>query len=833
MVAHGIILSLALLSRVEGSRLGGPKDADAQREWLAWKDADGQHVPPGRSVSSKHSDMSKHAWAGKTKRPKWTGRMLNSERPNTDEEAPEQNKNDESESHEKVSKMLNNGMLNIDDELPEPVGAGMARRVLQRQNNDERDEDFESSQKVMAGYDSDNEIERALSDSSTGEPASRNDEETKRQWLAWKNSNGHHVPPGHSATHKHSDTSKHAWVGKGKHPQWNGGMLNSGRPGALEEAPVAEDDDEIESRQKHAKWSGGMLNSGRPKPLEQAPVAEVDDDVESRREVGRMLNKMGYEVPEPVGAGMARKVLQPKDAHDHDDEFESRQKVMAGYDSDSKIDLESDSSLGDSSNEHSTRELRKLLPDDLPSDDSGSLNDEDAKRQWMAWKDTERQHAPPGRSESSRHSDTSKHAWMSKGKRPNWNGGMLNREQPKTVEETPAAEDDDEFESHQKHPKWKGGMLNSGRPEIVEEAPEQSEPEEEGMAEDDDEIQAHQKVRRMLNNEVPKMDDAIPEPVGAGMARRALQRKDDYENDQKFESRHKVMARYDAGADLEADSSIDESRSREDENTESKRRWQAWKNSDTYHVPPGHSPSPTYKHSDTSEHAWERSRKPQWDGMLNGRRHEARPETVEEAPEPVGAGMARRVLNHRREENDEFKADSDVIAKYDSDSDIGLESDSSEEISYDLQETLEEDAVKSVTLTDFMPKCLKHTKSLIADLDYNYGDAQLETILRNWCYSAKEFPNARGSRKVIGFRNHVACTDFADDLKNARYYELSHQSDKGYKEFCSAFYGHHDGFGAPSPPPPAPPPKPPVFNSASFAGVSTMVAMTSLLLYLA
>merc|ERR1719235_408413 len=158
-----------------------------------------------------------------------------------------------------------------------------------------------------------------------------------------------------------------------------------------------------------------------------------------------------------------------------------------------------------------------------------------------------------------------------------------------------------------------------------------------------------------------------------------------------------------------------------------------------------------------------------------------------------------------------------INKKAHSDLESESESDSSTAVESDLQGTLEQDCMDSINLEQFMPLCLKHTKSLIADLDFNYGDAQLETILRNWCSSAEEFPNTRGARKVIGFRSHQSCANFADDLKNARFYELSHHSDKGYKTFCTAFYAHHGGFAAPAPPPP-PKPSPPVYNSASGAG---------------
>merc|ERR1719240_20980 len=180
----------------------------------------------------------------------------------------------------------------------------------------------------------------------------------------------------------------------------------------------------------------------------------------------------------------------------------------------------------------------------------------------------------------------------------------------------------------------------------------------------------------------------------------------------------------------------------------------------------------------------------------------------------MGAG-ARTALQSKGKE----EVEPEIVAKYDAKVEITSSSNTG---TLDLQGMLEQDCQNSITLKDFMPKCLKHTKSLIADLDYNYGDAQLETILRNWCQSAKEFPNARGTQKVIGFRNHQSCTDFADDLKNARHSELKTGSDRGYRDFCSAFYGHHGGFAAPAPPPPVKE-SPPKFNGSCATGISIVV----------
>jgi len=230
----------------------------------------------------------------------------------------------------------------------------------------------------------------------------------------------------------------------------------------------------------------------------------------------------------------------------------------------------------------------------------------------------------------------------------------------------------------------------------------------------------------------------------------------------------------------------------------------AWKNSER-HAPPGHLAKP--KASDGS-HAW-----------AGKARHPFSGEKIEATVPEIGT-IPRKVIQPDEEDNVEPQSvvKDSVTAKYDTRAEVT--SDSASGAGADLQSTLEADCSASMNLAEFMPKCLKHTKSLIADLDYNYGDAQLETILRNWCQSAKEFPLSRGSRKVIGFKDHQSCTDFADDLKNARYLELKSTSDKGYKDFCTAFYAHHGGFSVPPPPPRK---EKPARSGASWAGLSMVL----------
>jgi len=243
----------------------------------------------------------------------------------------------------------------------------------------------------------------------------------------------------------------------------------------------------------------------------------------------------------------------------------------------------------------------------------------------------------------------------------------------------------------------------------------------------------------------------------------------------------------------------------------------AWKDSKP-HAPPHMKPA-SEKASDSFEPHW-----------LAGKASKPETKDKDEAFDamPMGAQVPRTALQGESDALDSKEALSkSVVSK----TDMGAKhSGRKAGQSTDLQGTLEDDLAGSMMqLEEFMPKCLAHTKSLIADLDYNYGDAQLETILLNWCKSAEEFPNTRGRRKVIGYKNHQSCTAFTDDLKNARFHELRTTSDKGYRKFCNAFYEHHGGFTKVAPPPRVKE-GPPRFSGASWAGVSTAVMVLVLFL---
>merc|ERR1719387_2791499 len=99
--------------------------------------------------------------------------------------------------------------------------------------------------------------------------------------------------------------------------------------------------------------------------------------------------------------------------------------------------------------------------------------------------------------------------------------------------------------------------------------------------------------------------------------------------------------------------------------------------------------------------------------------------------------------------------------------------------------------------SEFEPFCLKYIKGAIKMIDENYGDAQLETTLKNECIHSQEFPHSIKT----GFLSHDSCTQFARDIQQARDEEnnswhLHGGSTQGYHKFCTNFYEHHGGFNA-------------------------------------
>merc|ERR1719218_518684 len=105
--------------------------------------------------------------------------------------------------------------------------------------------------------------------------------------------------------------------------------------------------------------------------------------------------------------------------------------------------------------------------------------------------------------------------------------------------------------------------------------------------------------------------------------------------------------------------------------------------------------------------------------------------------------------------------------------------------------SLAQDCKKTINFDQFFPKCMARVNDLIAEIDYNYGDAQLETTLRNYCSHAQEFPKSHGH--ADGFLAEVSCIEFAGDLWKARSLELKSQKTSGYENFCTKFYEHHGG----------------------------------------
>merc|ERR1719335_1226309 len=107
------------------------------------------------------------------------------------------------------------------------------------------------------------------------------------------------------------------------------------------------------------------------------------------------------------------------------------------------------------------------------------------------------------------------------------------------------------------------------------------------------------------------------------------------------------------------------------------------------------------------------------------------------------------------------------------------------------------DSARNMKLKDFLPRCTKRVRTLIIDIDNNYGDAQLHTNLQNYCAHGEEFPASHGDGH--GFRESVSCQQFAEDLTSVRMEELRTNSQKGYTDFCTAFYQHHGGFAYSAP----------------------------------
>lgn len=95
-------------------------------------------------------------------------------------------------------------------------------------------------------------------------------------------------------------------------------------------------------------------------------------------------------------------------------------------------------------------------------------------------------------------------------------------------------------------------------------------------------------------------------------------------------------------------------------------------------------------------------------------------------------------------------------------------------------------AEKREPLKKFLPRCLEHTAELVATIDKEYTDVQLEANLLHQCQAEKEFPAAYED----GFHTHEACEDFAHSLAEARMEELRTGKTDGYEEFCTEFYEH-------------------------------------------
>lgn len=89
---------------------------------------------------------------------------------------------------------------------------------------------------------------------------------------------------------------------------------------------------------------------------------------------------------------------------------------------------------------------------------------------------------------------------------------------------------------------------------------------------------------------------------------------------------------------------------------------------------------------------------------------------------------------------------------------------------------------------EWLPKCIRHVKALVLDLDRSYTDQQLKYALETDCELDKQFTVYED-----GFHNKSACTKFAELLVIAREADLKYDTDEGYKGFCSDYYLHKGG----------------------------------------
>jgi len=98
-------------------------------------------------------------------------------------------------------------------------------------------------------------------------------------------------------------------------------------------------------------------------------------------------------------------------------------------------------------------------------------------------------------------------------------------------------------------------------------------------------------------------------------------------------------------------------------------------------------------------------------------------------------------------------------------------------------------ASKQLGWEAFRKNCFQHAGDMLEDIDYNYGDAQLETVLVNECTHEQEFPHSIST----GFKDPKVCKALAGLLADARDEELKKGSLKGYESACQYFYEHHGG----------------------------------------
>lgn len=87
--------------------------------------------------------------------------------------------------------------------------------------------------------------------------------------------------------------------------------------------------------------------------------------------------------------------------------------------------------------------------------------------------------------------------------------------------------------------------------------------------------------------------------------------------------------------------------------------------------------------------------------------------------------------------------------------------------------------------TKFVPKCEKHVKGMVKDLDATYTIETLRAVILKECKLARKDP-----AKDSGFRDNKNCKEFACRLADCRVQEIKTGETAQYHEYCEDYYNH-------------------------------------------